>query len=91
MSSSTSKTQVRIDAVRFTKGSLVVDLEDGRSVSVPLAWYPPLLHAGEAERADWQISAGGYGVHWPALDEDLSSEGILSGAPSPRRSVPARS
>ena len=61
-----------------------LDLADGRSVSAPLAWYPRLLHATDAQRSNWRISAGGYGVHWPELDADLSSEGILRGAPAAR-------
>jgi hypothetical protein len=61
------------------------DLADGRSISVPLAWYPRLLHALPEQRANFEISGGGYGIHWPDLDEDLSSEGMLRGAPAPGR------
>jgi hypothetical protein len=61
------------------------DLADGRSISVPLAWYPRLLHASPEQRANFEISGGGYGIHWPDLDEDLSSEGMLRGAPAPGR------
>jgi hypothetical protein len=88
MTSSTDRSQTRIQTVRFTDDTLVVDLVDGRTVSVPLAWYPRLLHASKSERSNWRISAGGYGIHWPDLDEDLSAEGILYGAPSPHRSAP---
>ncbi len=84
MSSSLDRPSDRIDRVHFGPETLVVDLADGRSVSVPLAWYPRLLGASHAERANWSLSAGGYGIHWPELDEDLSSEGILAGAPAPR-------
>jgi hypothetical protein len=58
---------------------LAVDLVDGRSITVPLAWFPRLLHATPAERANWRIAGGGYGIHWPDLDEDLSTEGLLRG------------
>jgi hypothetical protein len=66
-----------------------VDLVDGRTITVPLAWYPRLLHATAAQRAKWQIAGGGYGIHWPEIDEDLSTEGLLRGAPSPRASISA--
>ena len=63
---------------------LTVQLEDGHVLSVPwLAWFPRLLHATAEERANWQPSGAGYGTHWPDLDEDLSSEGLLRGAPAP--------
>jgi len=79
----------RVKDVRFTADSLVVDLMDGRSISVPLAWYPRLAHTTAQDRATWQISAGGYGIHWPTIDEDLSTEGLLRGAPAPKPEVPA--
>lgn len=63
--------------------TLSVDLADGRTIAVPLAWYPRLLHATAAERANWKLAGGGYGVHWPDIDEDLSSDGLLRGAPAP--------
>lgn len=75
--------------VRFTDDDLIVDLIDGRSISVPLAWYPRLLNANPAERAHWKIAGGGFGIHWPDIDEDLSTEGLLRGAPAPRRPSPA--
>ena len=78
----------RVKDVRFTDDSLIVDLMDGRSISVPLAWYPRLAHATAQDRATWQISAGGYGIHWPTIDEDLSTEGLLRGAPAPKPEVP---
>jgi hypothetical protein len=74
----------RVKGVRFTEDTLVVDLMDSRTISVPLAWYPRLLNATEAQRANWQVSAAGYGIHWPEIDEDLSTEGLLRGAPAPR-------
>ncbi len=76
--------------VRFTEDDLIVDLVDGRSISVPLAWYPRLLNATPAERTSWTITGGGFGIHWPDVDEDLSTDGLLRGAPAPRRSTPAK-
>jgi hypothetical protein len=63
---------------------LIVDLADGRSISVPLAWFPRLLHASSMERENWEIAGPGYGLHWPDIDEDLSVEGLLRGAPAPQ-------
>jgi uncharacterized protein DUF2442 len=73
----------RIVDVGFTKDSLRVELKDGRSITVPLKWYPRLLNASPEQRKKWQLSSGGYGIHWPEIDEDLSSEGLLRGAPAP--------
>ena len=56
-----------------------VNLMDGRSVSVPLIWYPRLANASQKARGNWQTSGGGYGIHWPGIDEDLSTEGLLRG------------
>jgi len=67
----------------------VVDLADGRSISVPLAWYPRLLRATAEQRSHWRIAGGGFGIHWPDIDEDLSSEGLLRGAPAPNSGIPA--
>ena len=77
----------RVANVTFSSDSLCVALKDGRSISVPLAWYPKLLHGTEKQRNNWQIAGGGYGIHWPELDEDLSTEGLLRGAPAPQRST----
>lgn len=81
----------RVLQVTCTADSVVVDLFDGRTISAPLAWYPRLLHATPEQRSNCQIAGAGYGIHWPDLDEDLSVEGLLRGAPSPRVSVPAGS
>jgi hypothetical protein len=62
---------------------LTVELMDGRSISVPLAWYPRLLDATPEQRKHYEVAGGGYGPHWPDLDEDLSTEGLLRGAPAP--------
>ena len=64
--------------------SLIVDLMDGRTISVPLAWYPRLLRATPEARAHWEQCGGGYGIHWPDIDEDLSTDGLLRGAPAPK-------
>ncbi len=73
----------RVSDVRFDDDSIIVDLMDGRTIMVPLAYYPRLLKATPAQRAEWETSAGGYGIHWPAIDEDLSTEGLLRGIPAP--------
>jgi hypothetical protein len=77
----------RVAGVEFTEDVLSVALMDGRVITVPLVWYPRLLDATETERANWQISGGGYGIHWPDIDEDLSTEGLLRGAPAPRNQL----
>jgi len=75
----------RATDVKFTEDELRVALMDGRKISVPLAWYPRLLNATATQRNNWVISGGGYGIHWPEIDEDLSTEGLLRGAPAPRQ------
>jgi Protein of unknown function (DUF2442) len=70
--------------VHFSEDTLSVDLVDGRTITVPLVWYPRLLDATPEQRKNWQISGAGYGIHWPDVDEDLSSEDLLRGAPAPR-------
>src|SRR5437870_7142695 len=75
---------LRVADVKFTKDTLSVALRDGRTITVPLAWYPRLLDATVAQRKNWRIAGGGYGIHWPDLDEDLSTEGLLRGAPAQR-------
>jgi hypothetical protein len=77
----------RVSSVSFTDESLSVGLMDGRTITVPLVWYPRLLEATEAQRQRWEICGGGYGIHWPDLDEDLSTEGLLRGAPAPREAA----
>ena len=89
MSTSEGRRGERVKDARFTEDLLVVDLLDGRTISVPLAWYPRLLTATPEQRANWRVAGGGFGIHWPDVDEDLSTEGLLRGAPAPRRSAPA--
>ena len=74
----------RVSSVRSDDDTLSVDLVDGRTITVPLAWYPRLLNATQAQREHWEPSGGGYGIHWPEIDEDLSTEGLLRGAPAPK-------
>ena len=67
------------EAVLVTEDTLTAELSDGRTISVPLAWYPRLAHGTEQERANWRLIGGGHGIHWPDLDEDVSVEGLLAG------------
>jgi hypothetical protein len=75
----------RVADVEVSEDTLSVSLMDGRTITVPLAWYPRLLNATKAQRKNWQISGGGYGIRWEEIDEDLSTEGLLRGAPAPRQ------
>ena len=77
----------RVRDVSFSEDSFTVELMDGRAITTPLAWFPRLLHATPEQRQNWQISGAGYGIHWPDVDEDLSTEGLLRGAPAPRSSL----
>ena len=76
----------RVAGVEFTPDALSVSLKDGRTITVPLVWFPKLLKASAAQLKSWQVCGGGYGIHWPDLDEDLSTEGLLRGAPAPHSS-----
>ena len=69
-------------SVRAGDDDLAVDLADGRTITVPLAWFPRLAHGTRAERANWRLIGGGEGINWPRLDEDLSVEGLLAGRKS---------
>ncbi|MFO3797427.1 MAG: DUF2442 domain-containing protein [Anaerolineales bacterium] len=71
--------QARAQSVRVTEDSLVVELTDGRVISVPLVWYPRLWYGSEEERSNFEIIGDGEYIHWPDLDEDLSVSGILAG------------
>ncbi len=66
----------------ITKDTLRVDLSDGRTISVPLAWFPRLLHSTPDERQHWRLIGNGHGIHWENIDEDISVEGLLAGRPS---------
>lgn len=73
---------VKGNNVAITADRLSVELDDGRSLSVPLAWYPRLLHGIPAERNNWRLIGNAEGIHWPELDEDISLENLLQGNPS---------
>lgn len=73
-----------VEDVRLKKHTLTVGLMDVRTITVPLAWYPRLLHATSEQRERWEIAGGGFAIHWPEVDEDLSTEGLLRGVPAPR-------
>jgi hypothetical protein len=84
-SSIAENTTARAVAVVVTTVSLRVDLADGRSISVPLGWYPRLEAGSPAERRRWRLVEGGRGIHWPDLDEDVSVEGLVAGRRSQER------
>lgn len=78
-----SETDLRIMAVNIDDSELAVELMDGRTITVPLAWYPRLTAATQTQRENWEIAGAGYGIHWPDIDEDLSTEGLLEGRKAP--------
>jgi hypothetical protein len=82
---------IRVHDVSVSEDELTVALMDGRTIIVPLAWYPRLLAGTPEQRAHWELAGAGYGIHWPELDEDLSTEGLLAGAQAPRGSASWRS
>jgi len=83
MSTLTVKEQIsNALSVDVTDDTLLVELDDGRTISVPTAWYPRLFHASKEERNDWRLIGKGNGIHWDAIDEDISIEGLLAGIPS---------
>lgn len=82
MSSSTEAFSARAQQVTVTEDTLTVELSDGRSISVPLEWYPRLARGTPKERGDWRFLGEGTGIHWPALDEDISLENLLMGRTS---------
>lgn len=82
MSISPEGTAPRIVGVSVTDDVLVVELGDGRKLSVPVKWYPRLVHGTMAERSEWELLGNGVGIHWPQLDEDISLDNLMSGQPS---------
>ena len=83
MITSTIEIQVpEAEDVTVTEDTLKAELSDGRTISVPLAWYPRLVHATQAERDNWELIGEGQGIRWPGLDEDLSVEGLIADRPS---------
>ena len=79
---STLVADIRAQAVRIDNDELTVDLYDGRSIRVPLAWYPRLAHATPTERSNWRWIGDREGIHWPDLDEDVSVQNLVLGQPS---------
>lgn len=79
---STLVAELRAQKLEVTEDNLVVDLSDGRSISVPLAWFPRLQHGTPEERKNWRWIGGQEGIHWPDLDEDISVENLILGQPS---------
>lgn len=82
---STSAVEISVpvaESVTVTEDTLTIELSDGRSLSVPLTWFPRLVHATPAERNTWRLIGRGQGIHWNKLDEDVSVEGLLAGKPS---------
>jgi hypothetical protein len=71
-----------IQAIDITEDTLSVDLSDGRTISLPLAWYPRLLHGSMTERQNWRLIGNGEGIHWSQLDEDISVKNMILGQPS---------
>lgn len=88
MGISAPRTDERVMGLRIDDERLSVDLMDGRTISVPLAWYPRLFNATDEQRRHWELAGGGLGIHWPELDEDLSTEGLLRGARAPGHPPP---
>ncbi len=82
MNTLAAERQARAQSVTVTDDTLTVDLTDGRTISVPLVWYPRLLHARPEERRQWRPIGEGVGIHWPELDEDISVDNLLAGQPS---------
>ncbi len=79
---STLTAEAKAHKIIVTDDTLTIDLNDGRTISVPLAWYPRLLHGTQAERNNWRLIGDKEGIHWPDLDEDISVENLLLGKPS---------
>ncbi len=86
MGSVTFEADERVRDVHFKDERLIVDLRDGRSIVVPFSWYPRLANASLAQLVNWQLCSDGYGIHWPDIDEDISTDGLLRGAPTPQSS-----
>ena len=81
-SSVTIQAQVLARAVSVSEDALTVELTDGRTITVPLGWFPRLAHATSRERSEWRLIGNGQGIHWPALDEDIHVPSLLSGRKS---------
>jgi len=77
------KPDIRVKGVNIDEETLSVALMDGRTISTPIAWFPRLLAASAAQRANWRVSGAGFGIHWPDVDEDISTRGLLAIAEAP--------
>ena len=83
MTTSQIETQeARALKLRITDETMIVELSDGRELSVPLSWFPRLVYASKSERGNWELFGGGSSIHWPDLDEDIGVDGLLAGRPS---------
>ncbi len=87
MSTLDNELMVSVVGVETTEDTLSVRLMDGRTISVPLVWYPRLLNATPEQRKNWRVIGGGYGIHWEDVDEDIGTEGLLRRAPAPRQPI----
>jgi hypothetical protein len=74
--------EARANKIIITEEELIAYLDDGRTIAVPISWYPRLLNGSVEERKNWRFIGEGTGIHWPDLDEDISIEGIIEGVPS---------
>lgn len=86
-SSAVDYESVIAESVAVSNETLTVGLRDGRTISVPLAWYPRLMHASPAQRRTWRLVGRGIGIHWPDVEEDISVAGLLTGKRSHESSV----
>ena len=82
MNTSVTERRARAQTVKVTEEELIVELEDGRTINVPLTWFPRLLHGTPEERENWRLIGDGEGIHWPELDEDIEIRHLLVGIPS---------
>jgi hypothetical protein len=82
MSKGIETRSVSARSVTVTEDALIAEFSDGRTISVPLAWYPRLVHGTQTERNNWRLIGDGEGIHWPDLDEDISVENLTLGQPS---------
>ena len=85
MTISATEITARADSVAINDAELTVSLTDGRTISVPLAWFPRLVDGSPDQRSRWELLGDGEGIHWPDLDEDLSVAGLLRGTRAPKR------
>ena len=84
MHSLVSDTDLLVMNISIDDDRLTGELMDGRTIGVPLAWYPRLANATPKQRNNWELAGAGYGIHWPDIDEDLSTEGLLQGRKAPQ-------